>query len=227
MQRCRPLIAAFCALGLSHSPAQAETFAVNLGKTTLGQLVYQTSGKIVSLRTTLANTPLGVFNGRFESTTAPVTLPDGATGTRFKAHSTSSRKARRVTVDFAKGAAVATTVSPAKEETNLSDPAKAPKGVTDPARAIGQLITAKGCPGRINIYDGRRVISLIPKSPEVQGDTLICAMAYKVTAGPGHLSPLKISKARMQLHYATQNGQRIQKITLGSGPFNLVLNRTD
>ena len=69
-------------------------------------------------------------------------------------------------------------------------------------------------------------LALIPTGSKATDGQLICAIAYKVTAGPGHLPPLKIANANMQITYDTTNGQSLRQITLGSGPFNLVLERT-
>ena len=214
-------------LMLAATTAQAETFSVSLGKITLGKLVHTGTSGGASLKATLDNTPMGVFDGTFNGTAKPATATDGTPVIHYNSVSKSSRKSRSVQVQIAKGRALATDVTPSSEITNLSDPAKAPKNITDPARAIGMLINSSGCPARINIYDGRRAIALIPGTSETKDDKLICSIAYKVTAGPGHLSPLKISKAKMKVTYDTTNGQSLQQITLRSGPFNLVLDQTN
>lgn len=214
------------ALMLSATTAQAETFSVSLGKVTLGQLAYSDSSGGTTLKARLNNTPLGVFDGTFNGTAKPATVANGGATMHYTGISKSSRKSRTVEVGFAKGRAVDTKVTPASEATPLSDPAKAPKNITDPARAIGMLINSTGCPARINIYDARRAIALIPTGAEAKNGKLICNVAYKVTAGPGHLSPLKIANAKMQITYDTAKGQSLRQITLGSGPFNLVLERT-
>ncbi len=216
-----------CCLMISPQIALAETFAIQLGKTTLGELRYSANSKGATLTSTLANTPLGVFNGTYEGTSRPAKAADGTQALRYVGVGKSSRKTRSVDVLFAAGRALETIVIPAKEETTLSDPQKVRGAVTDPVRAIGLLTTAIGCPARINIYDGRRVITLSPTAQERQDTLLICALSYTVTAGPGHLSPLKIAKAKMQVTYSTANNdQQIQNITLGAGMFNLVLTRT-
>lgn len=212
---------------LAAASAQAETFAVSLSKVSLGHLSYTSTPSSATLKATLSNTPLGVFDGTFSGTSKPTSAADGSPAMAYAAISKSSRKSRQVQVQIAKGRALATNVTPPSEATTLSDPAQAPKNITDPARAIGVLINASGCPARVNIYDGRRAIALIPKGAETKDGKLVCKISYKVTAGPGHLSPLKISKAKMTVTYNTTNGQSIQQITLGSGPFNLVLERTE
>ncbi len=57
-------------------------------------------------------------------------------------------------------------------------------------------------------------------------ETLTCNMDYRVIAGPGHLSPLKVRKARMSLTYDLGDGeQRLTMISIKSGAFGITLNR--
>lgn len=201
------------------APAQADTFRVLLGGKALGQLSYAQQGNKSTLRSTLDNTPLGVFNGTFTGTSA---------GGTFTGDSKSSRKQRRVVVKISKGRAISTDVAPADELTKLSDPALVPAGVLDPVRAIGQLMTAKGCPAAMRLYDGRRVVALSPTGQQRTDNALVCSMSYKVIAGPGHLSPLRISNAKMQLGYGVQGTvQKLHQIKISSGIFKLSLDRQD
>ena len=203
---------------------QAETFSVRLGKSTLGELSYSSSGgRNATLRSTLNNTPLGVFNGTFIGTSIK------ANGRRtFDGLSKSSRKSRRVQVSITSGRALETLVEPISEMTPLSDPTRVPPGVIDPVQVIGKLINAPGCPRKMTIYDGRRAIALSPTGMAIDGDTQICTIAYKVIAGPGHLSPLRISNAKMKLTYVTAGGTRtLTRIDLASGLFKLALLRSD
>ena len=209
-----------CVLLLA-APAGAETFDVALGKKKLGTLSYSVSGPKTTLRSTLDNTPLGVFNGSFVGN-------DTGSSSRntFVGNSKSSRKQRIVTVQIAKGKAVNTDITPASERTDLSEITKVQSGVINPVRAIGQLITANDCPAKMRLYDGRRVIALSPTGKSQSGDTLVCSMSYKVVAGPGHLSPLSISSAKMQLNYEVAAGQQtLQQIQISSGIFKLKLNK--
>jgi len=219
--RYSALCAACCTLAAT-APS-AETFSIALGSSPLGQLSYTEAGNTKTLRSTLQDTPLGVFDGSYLGTASP-----HAGGVKFVGVSQSSRKSRTVSTVTRGGRAVETVVTPSEELTELSDPAKAPAGVTDPVTAIGQLIAARGCPGTIRIYDGRRAIALVPAGQRTEGATLICDVDYRVTHGPGHLSPLRVSNANMQLTYATSNGrQSIAQISLGSGPFTVYLNRVE
>lgn len=206
------------------APASAETFRVSLGGKSLGQLVFSQQGRDATLSTTLDNTPLGVFNGTFRSTSR-----GSARTSRFAAQSKSSRKSRVVEVDITDGRATATRVTPTAELTEMSSAASVPAGVMDPVQAIGQIIRAsRGCPKALQLYDGRRVVSLQPVGAATVDGTLVCDISYRVIAGPGHLSPLRISSAKMQVVYTTASPrQRIERITISSGIFGVTLGRTD
>jgi hypothetical protein len=190
---------------------------MTLGGTVLGQLDYSQSGSESHLRSTLDNTPLGVFNGTYSGTSS---------GGTFSSDSRSSRKSRQITFESVDGRVTTTTVTPPDERTDLSDPARVPEGVLDPVRAIGHLMRATGCPASVRFYDGRRVITLTPEAGTQDGGTLVCPVAYRVTDGPGHLSPLKIARASMELRYATGgSGQSLQQIRVSAGVFTVTLDR--
>jgi hypothetical protein len=203
-------------------PATAQEFSVNLGGSKLGSLVYARGAGGESVTSTLDHTPLGVFDGTFKGTSRPA-----GGGREFVGVSRSSRKGRRVQVQIDGGRAVAVAVTPPEELTELSDPARAPAGVVDPVAAIGLLVAAQGgCPGQIGIYDGRRAIALVPEGQATEDGLLRCDIAYRVVAGPGHLSPLKIKSARMRLTYGVAQGrQELREFRLSSGIFTVVLAR--
>lgn len=211
----------FCCALIIGTPAAAETYSVSLGGKTLGQLSYVGAGKKVTLSSTLDHTPLGVFNGTFVGTST-----GSVTSSTFTGDSKSSRKQRVVEVKIAKGRAIQTTITPVDELTELSDITLVPAGIMDPVRAMGQLFHAKGCPEAVQMYDGRRVVTMRSDAGTQTGDTLICAVSYKVTAGPGHLSPLGISSAKMALSYDVSEGQQVlQNLKISSGIFSVSLDR--
>lgn len=210
------MFAALCA-----TAAQADTFSVQLGGKTLGTIEYDTAGSTARLRSTLDSTPLGVFDGTFAGTSTGSTA-----SSRFTAESRSTRKARIVTVDIRAGRAVAVEITPTDELTALSDIAAVPAGVRDPVRAMGALFRAQGCPAAMRMYDGRRAVTIAPDGQSREGDDLICDLRYRVTDGPGHLSPLGISSAKLQLRFDTSGGQqRLETLTVASGVFRLTLLR--
>jgi len=212
--------ATLCLLMLA-APVAAESFDVSLGGKALGKLKYAETGRKAVLTSTLDNTPLGVFNGKYTGTSIGNTATSHFTG-----ESRSSRKNRVVTVEIAKSRAVSTAITPQDELTALSDINKVPAGVMDPVRAMAQLFRAKGCPAPIRMYDGRRVVAMRSDSGTLAGETLTCAVSYKVIAGPGHLSPLGISSAKIELNYRTAGGQQtLQHLKISSGLFNVRLSR--
>jgi hypothetical protein len=209
------------------SVTYAQNFEVNLGAKKLGTLTYAGTAKGKELRATLDNTPLGVFNGTFKASSRPTQTSSGTLVQKFESVSKSSRKTRNIAISIDDGRVVGTAVDPASERTKLSDIDAVPRGVVDPVTAIGKLVSAQGCPKEFTIYDGRRAIRLRPTGAKQDGDLLTCAIQYEVVAGPGHLSPLYISSVKMRVQYdLSDNQQHLIRIRMGSGLFNLVLNRT-
>lgn len=199
--------------------ASAQTFDVLLGGKTLGELSFSAQGKTATLRSTLNSTPMGVFNGTFAGTSTGT-----ASSGSFTGQSRSSRKERTVVVEIAKGRATSTSVDPQNELTDLSDVARVPAPVMDPVRVIGALIQSKGCPQHMQMYDGRRVVALTPDGESRNTGALVCTMSYRVIAGPGHLSPLSISSAKLELLYSTADGnQSLRQMQVSSGIFRVRL----
>lgn len=209
----------FAAAMICANVAYAQDFSVSLGGKSLGQLGYSAQGQSAKLTSTLNQTPMGVFNGTFTGTSKSNT---------FTGVSKSSRKQRRVVVDYSGGRPIKVEITPAEERTDLSDPNQAKGAVLDPVRAVEQLLGAKGCPAALRIYDGRRVVSMTPTDETQTPQTLSCHMSYKVVQGPGHLSPLRISSAKMHLQYGIAGGkQTLQQIKVSSGVFGLTLDRVN
>lgn len=208
---------AFCAALLA-APAAAQTFDVVLGGKVLGTLDLSEHSGTQTLTSDLASTPMGVFNGTFKGTSA---------GGVFTGDSRSSRKTRLVEVTLSAGRPASVQITPTDERTALSDPTKVSQIVTDPVRAIGGLVNAQGCPTATAFYDGRRVVQLTPSGEALSDSQRICDMRYTVVQGPGHLSPLKISNAKIRLTYDTAGGQSLQQMRISSGVFRLNLNRRD
>lgn len=205
--------------------AMAGSYDVLLGGKSLGSLSYEGKGSSAALRTRLSSTPLGVFDGTFSASSKPVQ----SNGTRLRQYlgeSASSRKTRTISVLTDRGRVVETAISPKTELTDLSDPSRVGGRVIDPVTAFGQMVGAKGCPGAMRIYDGRRVVSLAPGGSAKAPGRLTCDMRYTVTAGPGHLSPLYISKVAVGLAYDTRGGRQVlSEMKFTSGVFSLRLAR--
>lgn len=213
-------LAPLCALILA-TPAYAQEFSVLLGGKTLGQLSFSQKGSTATLRSTLDQTPMGVFNGTFVGTSE-----GAARNATFTGDSQSSRKQRRVIVKYKNGRAHNVDITPAQEQTKHSDPERVSASVMDPVRIIAALMDAEGCPSAMLLYDGRREVRISPNGQDQTAQMLTCRMSYKVTKGPGHLSPLGISSAKMQMTYDNAGGvQKLQQIKISSGVFRLNLDR--
>lgn len=216
------LLALTCVMMTAALPAAADTFLVQFGGRTLGQLNVSSDGRTTTLRSTLGSTPMGVFNGAFVGTSS-----GNAQTARFTGETRSSRKERVVTVDITAGRATATIIVPPQESTDLSDITRVPPGVTDPVRTFVHLLEADGCPGAVQMYDGRRLVRLTLTGERRDG-MLMCNLDYRVVAGPGHLSPLRIASAKIELSYARANAQQIlQGVRISSGIFAITLERVN
>ena len=194
-------------------PAQAETYAIQLGARQIGTL--QTTGSALS--STLDNTPLGVANGTFEAGVSAVRLPDGSSAQQFVGRNRGG-KVRDVSVIRQDGRVVDVTVSPANDATDLSVPAAVPAGVLFPPEAMARLEAAGGCPAPITMYDGRRVVSISTLSSAPANGETVCEMSYRVNAGKGHLSPFNFKSLAMQLAY--RDGA-LARITVSAGGFDV------
>jgi len=220
------ILKSFC-IGLavcmaSVSTAQAQTvFDVKLAGAKLGTLTYAATGTTERMNTTLSNTPMGVFNGTMEAVSK---LGGGVQ--RFTAKTGAERKSRTVVVTHKAGRVVETSVEPAIQITPLSNPARVPAGTIDPVQAIGKMVNAPDCPAKMTIYDGRRAVTLTPKEAAIKDGVQICKMSYRVVAGPPHLSPINVSKARMTLRYSASGAPRkLMQIDVSHGIFKVRLSR--
>lgn len=200
---------------------QAETYSVQLGGRNLGTISYQ-GGAEASLQSTLNNTPMGVFNGTFTATSQ-----QSAVGQQYHSNSSSSRKSRQISVLIKDGRAIDTSVTPASEMTNLSNVGSVPVGVIDPVAAFGRFVSARGCPEAFRFYDGRRAILVSHERDSEVAGQLVCKMNYRVSDGPGHLSPLYIKNITVFLTYDVIGGQSLRKVVLSAAGFDLNLMRQD
>ncbi|MGR3757861.1 MAG: hypothetical protein ACU0AT_11610 [Tranquillimonas sp.] len=220
--------AALC-LGIAASPAAArtDTLQLLLGGRAIGTLEVRGEGRgaglLASLTAKLNNTPLGVADGVFTAASRPATSADGRRLRRYASRSAFTSKSRSISILIDDGRAVATEVEPAGEMTALSRPDKVPAGIVDPATALDRLLSATGCPDPIRIYDGRRVVQLSFGSAEETPTGLICRGDYRVVAGPGHLSPLRLRSFKIDLRFDRSAGGAagLAEIDLRTGPFAL------
>jgi len=181
-------------------------------------LVYSQDGAKEAMRSTLDNTPLGVFNGTFEGITD---------GVHYRSISVSSRKTRDIAVRFDHGVAVETVISPEDERTDLSVASAAPPAVIDPVATFGRFVNASGCPAAFRVYDGRRAVLVQPTNEVTNGTELQCEMSYHVTHGPGHLSPFYLKWISVALTYDVASKQSLRQLDFGAAGFHLTMKRTD
>lgn len=208
------IAAGLCLVGLT---ATAETYRLKLGSDQIGTFTYTPE----SLTSTITDSPLGVGNGQFMATSRAVQLENGDVVTQFL--SDAPAKGRKISVLHRGGVVRETTVSPAADATDLSVAAAVPTGVVDPIAALGHLLADRSsCPGTIKFYEGRRVITVAPAGSTQTDDMLSCDMTYRVTAGPGHFSPLYIKRAQIALTYQAGHWQSLAAST---GPFSLTVTR--
>ncbi|WP_157937572.1 hypothetical protein [Oceaniglobus roseus] len=210
-------------------PVGAETFRAMLGGRTLGTISFDAAGsgagRTARLLTNLNNTPLGVGDGTFEALSESVSA-NGRRLRQYTGTSRSARKSRDIAVLLDGGRVIQTTVSPADEQTPLSDAAKVPAGVIDLAQGFGRIVDSQGCPQGFRMYDGRRVIQVSPGSAETKDDLLTCSMSYNVVAGPGHLSPFRFTNLSLDLTYDARPGRTgLLRAVIRTGLFALTLQR--
>lgn len=216
-------LAAACLACLS-LPAQAadQTYRIYLGGLELGWFRYSGAPDDARISSRFDNTPLGVFNGSYEGASR-----SRAGGVLYRGKSLSSNKNREVEIiQSRKGRVSEVTISPTKDQTSYSSPTAVPDGVMDPVAGFGQLLSQQyGCPGAFQLYDGRRVVQVTPKS-ETGGPVNTCVMDYRVVLGKGHLSPLYIKNITVTVTFdpaVAETGPSV--LSLRSGLFGVEFRR--
>lgn len=204
--------------------AWAEDFRVLLGGAEIGTLSLQGTGEDLALDAGFAGTPLGVADGTYRATSRPARAASGATVRQFLSASDFTSGARTVSVLLDGPRVVETVIDPVGDRSALSDPAAvaaaAPGGVRDPVQVFAALARAGGCPPPLRLYDGRRVAEVGVAQTGGQGGDATCRGTYRVVAGPGHLSPLRIASFDLDLAY---QGGALAAVTVRTGPFELRL----
>lgn len=181
------------------------------------------AGASYTVGSLLDNTPLGVGDGLFEASSRLARTETGAVVRQYLSRSAAGNDIRTISVLLDGGTAIGTVISPESERTDLSDPGKVPEGVLDNAAAFARLVYGKDCPAPFRIYDGRRVVQVQTRTSERGAATLTCSVAYRVIAGPGHLSPFNFRSIDLSLHYALSDGavSGLEKIEARAGLFTV------
>lgn len=223
----RAAVALLCAALTAPAQAQQQVYAVTWGSAELGFVTYDPAprtGKDARLRSDLRDTPLGVMDGTFDSTSRSTPQNESI----YHATSESAAKTRISMIGLtASGKATAASVTPAKDITDFTQPENIPAPVQNPVQAFAGLVSGATCPQTaFRIYDARRVSEVTPTSATTTGSVLTCMMEYHVILGPGHLRPLSLKYVSITLEFdpaVAKTGPG--RISLRSGPFRLLLTR--
>lgn len=197
---------------LAAQPLAAETFTLSLGSRAVGQM--SLTSERLDIR--VDESPLGVADGTFAASSRMVRMEDGRVVRQYL--SDAPRKSRKISILHDAGTVIDTTVSPSSDATEMSAPAAVPQGVVDFVQGLNVITAASACPGGMTLYEGRRLIRLDPTGSTSDGATRTCDYSYRVTGGPGHLRPLSIRNATVQIAYTSG---RLARITASSGPFSV------
>lgn len=211
----RTVLLAF-GFGILSAAATAETFTLSLGDRAVGQMTLGNDRLILNVD----DSPMGVANGTFTATSKRVQMSDGRQVWQYL--SDTPRKGRKISVLHDAGQVIDTTVSPSGDITDMSAPTAVPGGISDFVQAMNVMTKASSCPGAMTLYEGRRVVALRPTGSTVTGDAQSCDYSYQVTGGPGHLSPLSVRNATVEVIYTAG---RMTEINAGSGPFTVTVSR--
>lgn len=204
--------------GLISTAANADVqhYDLLLGQRQVGTLSFDTDR--MDLVTHLDNTPLGVADGRFTAQSSPARSVEGTAVTHYLSQSIK----RQISFVLDETKVLTTSIIPPKEATPLSQPQAVPAGVIPLTEGFARLTTTGTCPAPFSAYDGRRVVHVATRAQFADGADILCEMDYRVTDGPGHLSPFRFSTLDMALRY--RNGALAQ-VTVGAGGFELQMVR--
>lgn len=201
-----------CALVGTTARAEVQRYNLMLGQRKLGTFSFDTS--TLNLVAELDNTPLGVADGNFSAQSRAARTTEGVAVTQYLSQSVK----RHISVVLSGGKVLATTITPTREATSLSEPEAVPAGIIPLTDGFARIATAGSCPSPFVAYDGRRVVQIATRAQSVDGTETLCDMDYRVTAGPGHLSPFRFRTLDMALLY--RNGA-LGKITVSAAGFEV------
>lgn len=192
--------------------AEIQRYDLLLGQRQLGTLSFDTD--TLDLVSDLNNTPLGVADGYFSAQSGPARTPEGISVTQYLSQSAK----RQISFVMDENNVLTTTISPTREATTLSEPEAVPAGVIPITEGFAAIAMASGCPTPFTMYDGRRVVQVATRAQSANITEILCEMDYRVTAGPGHLSPFRFRTLDMTLLY--RDGI-LALITVSAGGFEL------
>ncbi len=205
-----------CSLASTAADADVQHYDLLLGHRQIGTLSFDTDR--MDLVSDLDNTPLGVADGRFTAQSSPARDADGTAVTHYLSQSIK----RQISFVLDETKALTTSIIPPKEATLLSQPQAVPAGVIPLTEGFARLTMTGTCPVPFSAYDGRRVVHVATRAQSADGDDILCEMDYRVTHGPGHLSPFRFSTLDMALRYSDG---ALAQVTVGAGGFELQMVR--
>lgn len=185
----------FCIIFNNAAHAEVQYFDLTLGQQKIGALSFDT--ETLEIVMDLNDTPFGIADGYFNAQSATARSSNGTTETRYLSQS----KKRQISFVINDGKVSATAISPIREATPLSQPEAVPPGVIPLTEGFATIATATSCPNPITIYDGRRIVQIATQVQSIVLADIKCEMDYRVTAGPGHISPFRFRTLDMTLTY--------------------------
>lgn len=185
----------FCIFFNNAVHAEVQYFDLTLGQRQIGALSFDT--ETLEIVMDLNDTPFGIADGYFNAQSATSRSSDGTTETRYLSQS----KKRQISFVINDGTVRATTISPTSDATPLSKPKGVPTGVIPLTEGFATIATATSCPTAFTMYDGRRVVQIATQIESTDHTNITCEMDYRVTAGPGHLSPFRFRTLVTTLTY--------------------------
>ena len=116
---------------------------------------------------------------------------------------------------------IAVDVFPEKEKTKFTNPKQLDFDFIDPADAITQLLSVP-CKKALKIFDGRRIIDVIPIEPASKLD---CGYVYKIRKGPGHLFPFNFETFEISTFFDQDGNPASRSMVVKAGPFKIILDK--
>ena len=141
--------------------------------------------RVIHINGKIFSSPFKVFNGQFNYKTIITKLNNAASTVHYSSSVNATFKHREINYLVKEDHLISVDVFPEKEKTKFTNPKQIDFEFTDPAYAITQLLTTP-CKNSFKIYDGKRIIEVIPIEVASKLD---CGYVYKIRKGPGHLRP--------------------------------------
>ena len=90
-------------------------------------------------------------------------------------------------------------------------------GVLDPVEGFARIARATDCPSPFRMYDGRRAMQIATTERTVESGSTTCRIDYRVSHGPGHVSPFRVTRLALTATYS--DGMGLTQLDIRAGPF--------